>query len=33
MKELYFACKFARQFGFYQDVLSKPWMKDREGTL
>lgn len=31
--EPYFPCKFGRQFGFYQDVLSEPRMNDREGTL
>jgi len=31
--EPYFPYKFGRQFGFYQDVLSEPWMNDRESTL
>jgi len=31
--EPYFPCKFGRQFGFYQDVLSEPQMNDREGIL
>jgi len=30
--EPYFPCKFGRQLGFYQEVLSEPRMNDQEGT-
>lgn len=33
MIESYFPCKFGRQFGFYQDVLSELRMNDPDGAL